>query len=299
MTSGKYTERTLGVVLVLAGTMLFSIMDALIKWLSTTYPITQIAFFRSAIALSLIATFVVFTRKFSDLKPNKTGLHFLRSLLGVVITLTGFYALKHISLVEVMAIAHSVPIFIAILAPWFLDETVSARQWLIICVGFLGVLIIIRPSPDHFHIAHLIMLGGAIAYTFMIITGRYMANTESQIAMNFYLYPLTAIITGILSHNNWVAPADSDWLLLIAMGICATLALVCYMKAIKHVEVTVIAPLDYAAMIWAIILSYSIWNELPDPLTWVGIVLIIASGIYLVTHRKKITEAEVTQALEH
>lgn len=299
MNLDKQSSTIFGVILIIIGTLLFSIADAFVKWLAATYSASQIGFIRSTMGMSFVGIFVLFSKRVGDLKTTQLKWHAFRGMMASIMILTSFYALGRIPLLEVIAIAHAAPIFVAVIAPFFLDEHVSRQHWTTIMVGFAGVLIILRPSPDHFHIAHLYMALGALAYALLIITARKLAKSETIVSLNFYIYPITIIATATLSLNNWNTPSYFDWLLFVLLAISATLALACYVVAVKYVEATTIAPLDYVSMLWATMIGYFIWRELPDPLTFTGISLIVFSGVYLVTHTKKITDAEVSQSIEH
>jgi len=206
-----------------------------------------------------------------------------------------FYALKYIPIAEYVSLTFAAPFIIALMSPLVLKEKVSTHSWIAIWLGFIGILIVLRPTPDHFHIGHLAALSVAVSIAALSITARFLAKTESPTALNFYIYPVNILISAYWAIDGWVAPSGSDWLIFIMLGTTATTALGCFIQSLRYAMPAVVSPIDYARMIWMISIGYVIWGEVPTPITWLGIVIIIASGIYVVSHGKKMPELEMTK----
>ncbi|MFQ5660221.1 MAG: DMT family transporter [Gammaproteobacteria bacterium] len=285
----------MGIFFMLLATVLFSASDALGKLLTGIYPVVQVTWIRSVLGLLFIGSYAITTKRTGQLITGKHGWHLLRSLLSTLLLLGIFFSLKHIPLAEVVSIAFSTPFIVALLSPAFVHEKVSMQSWIAIATGFTGILIIVRPTPDHFHIAHLVMLGFATSAALLILTARRLALTESAVSLNFYLYPVTIIITSFWAHAVWVMPTITDWLLFVCLGFFATSALGCIIQAMRYARPAVVAPIDYVRIIWTIIVGYLFWHEIPDPVTWIGIAIIVISGIYIVSHGRTVPEVGVDQ----
>lgn len=284
-----------GILYMLAGTVLFSIADATGKWLTADYPLIQIGWLRSIGGLLIIGTFALLSGRIAQIKTSRPGQHFLRSLLSAITIFLIFYGLKYIPIAEYVALTFAAPFIIALLSPMVLREKVSVHTWVAIGLGFVGILIILRPTPDHFHLGHLASLGVAFSIAALGITARMLSTTESAIALNFYIYPLNIIVSAWFAIDTWVSPSAFDWILFSILGISATAALGCFIQSLRYAKPALVGPIDYARMIWMISLGYFIWGEIPALLSWMGIGIIIVSGIYVVSHGQTIPELEMTK----
>jgi drug/metabolite transporter (DMT)-like permease len=223
----------------------------------------------------------------NGLRTRNPGWHVFRSCLAVVLLPAIFYGLNHIPLAEFIAIIFAAPFFVAILTPILLRERVAGRAWLAIGMGFCGILIVTRPTPDHFHIAHLTTLFCAASTATLSVTARRLAVTESMFALNFYLYPAIILVYFLPTVWGWQTPTPLDWGLFAALGFTATAALWCVIIAVRHAKPAVIAPIDYIRIVWTIAVGWLFWDEIPDAMTWLGILVIAACGLYIVTHGRR------------
>ncbi|MBI2994573.1 MAG: DMT family transporter [Gammaproteobacteria bacterium] len=283
----------LGISFILIGTVFIALTDALGKWLTASYPIMQIAFVRSIFGITLIAVFAIATGCTGQLRTRQPGWHLFRGVLSVAAMIGLFYGLKHIPLAEFIAIVFSAPFFIALLSPRFLSEHVSRRSWIAIALGFVGILLVAHPAPGHFHIAHLTTLSVTALIAILVVSARYLSTSETPLALNFYMYPLNIIVPTGWAIRDWVPPTATDWLLLFAIGLTSTLAVACGLQAMRHARPATIAPLDYTRLVWITLLGYFIWGEWPGAITWIGILVIVTAGIYVVTHGRTIPQLEV------
>jgi len=295
----KLSSRNAGILLLLAATLVVALADATAKWLSATYPTSQIIFLRSSTGLVLVTLFICLFGRFSDLRSRRLHWHGVRAGLITVTMLGVYYALANIPMVEVEAIGHAAPFIVGLLSPLFLKERVSGHNWLAIAVGFLGILIILRPDPERFHIAHVYMFFCAISYGLLILIARRISDTESVLAINFYIYPLTVLVTAFIVRGVWVPPTPGDWGMFLLQGVFATTATLLFLAGLRTVDATLAATLDYTTLIWVSVIGFSVWGESPDALTAVGILLIVASGIYIVRHSTKKIDESIVQTSEH
>ena len=274
----------LAAVFMLLATVFFCLSDVLGKWLTATYPVVQVTWMRNVFGICTLLFAAAITSNLSQLQTRRPAWHVGRSIVSSTMVLGIFYGLKHIPLAEFVALTFSVPFFVALLSPWLLQEKVAKQSWIAITLGFIGVLFVLRPTPDHFHIAHLATLGMSLLISLMLMSARYLSTTETGWSLNFYLPVAGLIMFGYPTLLYWTDPSNVDWLLFALLGVSQTAALGCYIEALRLARPAVMAPLDYLRMIWTIIVGYLIWQELPDPYTWTGIIIIVASGIYIVRH---------------
>ena len=280
-----------GIMYMVLATMSFSLADATGKFLTGKYPFMQIVWLRSVIGMTMIGLVIVATRKFHLFKTRRLGWHLSRTLVGIMLITGIFTGLKYIPLAEVTSIVFANPFIVAILTPFMLKEKVSRHTYFAIAIGFVGILLVSRPTPDHFHYAHLFMLGFASATAYLIVTARKLADTESVLTLNFYLYPGVILFSSYQAMQEWQAPDPVTWLLFIALALFATLALFFVTQAMHNAKPAVVAPIDYVRILWTASIGYFIWGEFPDPVTWAGIIIIIISGIYVVSHGRSVPGA--------
>ncbi len=270
------------------------------KWLSASYGTPQIAFIRCTLGTLLMVAYVAGTRDFATLRTNRLDGHMARALLATLVIVGVFYALGRIPMIEVEAIGHAAPFFVALLAPRFLGEKVTGHNWIAIGVGFLGVLVILRPEPGHFHIAHVVMLVCALGYALMILLARGLSRTESTVALTFYIYPPAAVITGVMAwFSAWQPPTPAHWGLFAVQGFCATLATLLFIAGVRRLDATLTATLDYTTLIWVALIGFSVWGEKPGLVTFIGILCIVAGGVYIVRHSTRRLDAALVQQVEH
>ena len=274
----------LATVFMILATVFFCLADVMGKWLTDTYPVIQITWMRSVVGIIALFIITAATANLHKLKTQRPLWHVLRSLASAFMVLSIFYGLKHIPLAEFVSLTFSIPFFVALFSPWLLKEKVSQQSWAAIAIGFIGAMFILRPTPDHFHIAHLTTLLLAFMASLMLISARYLSTTENRWSLNFYLSVASIIMFGYWALSYWVDPTLTHWLMFIVLGVSQTAALASYIEALRLAQPAVIAPLDYIRLIWTIIVGYVIWQEIPDQFTWAGIVIIVASGIYIVRH---------------
>lgn len=280
-------EPRLGIAFMLASTLFYSLADAISKWLVASYPVLQVAFLRNFFGMLILCAVALTGGRLAQLRTRRMPWHLLRSFISITVTVGMFYALKHISLAEFVAIIFAVPFFVALLSPWVLDEAVPASAWVAIAVGFAGVLLVARPVPGHFHFAHVVMLGVALLLSFLYMIARTLSPTETPLALNFHIYPFSVLLLLVPVADTWVAPTPAAWGLGFLLGLCATAALWTVLQAMRYARPALVAPIDYARLIWITLLGWFIFGELPDRITVCGIVLIVASGLYVLKQGRR------------
>ncbi|MGH6929107.1 MAG: DMT family transporter [Dongiaceae bacterium] len=292
-----------GIFLMVLSVFLFSSMDAVIKWASSDYPTGQIVFFRNFIAFVPVFLFLWHTGASMPLRTKNLGGHLLRGLVGVASMSLFFLALGLLPLADAMALGMSGPIFLTALSVPLLGERVGLRRWSAVIVGFVGVLVMVRPGSGVFQPAALIALGGAFFYALAMVSIRRLSWTEPATTIVFY-FTLFAALVGLLTWplgaiapawlGAWVRPDLEGWIVLIGIGLIGGTAQLTMTYAFKLAPVAVIAPFEYGAIIIGVSYGLAIWNEVPDRLILLGAAIVIASGLYILYREAKLRRLPAT-----
>jgi len=282
-----------GMWLMLAAVGLFSLMDAGLKMLSTHYPPFQVAALRGASSLPLVLVWALATVGPMRLLRVRWPLHLLRGVLGIAMMASFVYALKRLPLSSAYSIFFVAPLLITALSVPFLGERVGPRRWTAIGIGLVGVLVVLRPTGEGmFTTAGLAVLVAAFGYSVSAITVRVLARTDSTQAITFWLLALMALGAGAVALPDWVPLRLEDGWIIAAIGVGGALGQYTITEAFRLGEASLIAPLEYTALIWGVGLDLALWGVLPDQVTWLGAAIIIASGLYLLRHERMHAEAE-------
>lgn len=286
-----------GIAFMLLATLCFTAADSLGKLVAQHYSVPQATMLRCILGMLFIGVYAVGRNQLYHFRTRRPAWHLLRGVVHVILVLCLFYGLKHIPLAEVISIVFANPFIVAVLSPLILNEQVSRQSWMAIGIGFLGVLIIARPTPEHFHLAHLACLVSATGMALLIITARRLADTESVITLNFYLYPISILIATFWATTSWVTPSLNDWLVFIAMALTSTMAVIFVTQAMHYARPAVVAPIDYLRLTWTPLIGYVFWGEVPGMLIWLGIAAILVSGVYIIRQGRIVPEVGVAQDL--
>lgn len=288
MTSAASGRSLRPILAMLSAVAMFAIMDTGLKVLAATLPSVQVAALRAASSLPLIVLYAVLAGRVSALKAVHWPLHLLRAALGVLMLGSFAYALRGMSLANAYSLFFVAPLIITAMAAWFLKEQVDRKRWLAILFGFIGVIVILRPTGDGvLSLAGLMVLLSAAAYAVSAITVRVIARHDSIESMMFWLCLLMTVIGGAIAAPNWVALTAQHVLPLVIVGVTGTIAQFAVTYAFHQGEASMIAPFEYTALIWGVLIDWVLWSTLPDGVTLVGAGFLIASGIYLIRHERQ------------
>ena len=279
-----------GILWMLLAGLFFSVMVALIKLLGGRFASFEIVFFRSLIQLAVLS--IVFWRiGFSSLKSRRPLLQGIRALIAILLINCNFYAFTKLPIAEVTAIGFSRNLFLAILAVIFLAEKNSIQRVLATIAGFIGILIIMRPGHDVFEGAALIALAGAgLGATMMVLIRKLTASDSNAIMM---AYPSLAIVlaTSIPAYFFWITPTGYELFLLVAMSFMGIIGQWCLIQGFRLGEATAVAPASYMRLIFATILGYFLFAEIPDFMSVLGTLVIVGSNLYLILWEGRATRA--------
>ena len=267
--------------------VLFAFMDAGMKWLATDYPPFQVAALRSLSALPLVAAWIVVRGRAGSLLRVHWPLHLLRGVLGVGMMAGFVYGLARMPLSTAYAIVFVSPLMVTALAVPLLGEKVGPRRWAAIAVGLAGVLVVLRPAGAGVATtAGLVVVLAALCYSIAAITVRKLAMRDSPEAMVFWFLVLLAVFAGTVAAFDW-RPVQAGHLWVIAVvGLTGALGQVALTYAFRFGQASQIAPLEYAGLIWVVMIDLAVWGVLPDAMTWLGAAIIVASGLYLIRRER-------------
>jgi len=266
--------------------LLFSFMDASVKWLGAIYPTAQIMFFRCAIALIPVAVIIYLRGGLGILKTGHRQLHLLRSVLGIGAMGFAFYAFSLMPLAEAISILHTAPLFMTALSVLLLRERVGVRRWSAIIVGFIGMLIMVRPGADMLTSGSLYMLTAAFLIGCTTIIIRHLGRIDDPVCITFY-FTVTGVLVSLLGIfiQGWQQPPLTDLALLFLVGLFGGMAQYLMTLAYRHLAVGILAPLKYLTIAFGGSIGYLVWGEIPDLQSIIGICVIVAAGLYTL-HRE-------------
>ena len=259
-------------------------LDLCAKGLLVSYSLEQFVFLRSVIGLTI---FVLLGRQFGGLKSlitTKWAWHLLRTLLATGAMFGFFYGLSRMPLVDALTLGFTAPLMVTALSVPMLGEHVGWRRWLAVVVGFIGVLIILRPGGGDVSFASFAVLFAAFCYACMAITARKLSTTESSYALSVYVIagPMLVSLSLLGKGGNWQAPDLNGWLLYTLAGACSVTAWIGIIGGYRRASPALLAPFEYTALIGGAIAGYLIWDEVPDRWVALGAGVIIASGLFVV-----------------
>jgi len=270
-----------GIFTMCAGVFCLATMDAVAKWLGQYYPITQLVFFRNLFAIPAIFILAMSTGGLHRLKPVSVWMHLIRGILGFIALACFFLALRFMPLASAWTIAFAGPIITTALSPLIVKERVGPWRWLAVAVGFVGVLIMMRPGGGTLQWAALLPLGTAVSFSLVLLLARRYAESEDFAAMVAFTIVVPLLITGGAMPFVWVEPAPVHWPAFFTLGVLGGASITFMTLAYRIAAASVVTPFDYTALIWSVLWGWVIWGEWPDKTTWLGAVIIVGSGAFI------------------
>lgn len=282
-----------GIGAMLLAVLMLSLMDAGMKLLTPHYPAMQIAALRAMSSLPLVLVYVIWRGALPGLLRVRWPLHLLRGVLGIAMLSLFAFSLRELALAEAYSIFFVAPIIITALSVPMLGERVERARWVAIAVGLAGVMVVLRPTGEGlFTLGGAAVLIAAICYALSAITVRIVGRTDSSESQVFWLMAMIALGAGVLAAPNWEGFRSEHGLILLGIAVSGFLGQLAITEAFRSGEASAIAPFEYSALAWAMILDWGLWQTLPDRYTLLGSAIIIGSGIYLVRHERIHVESE-------
>ena len=258
----------------------FSLMDLVVKW-SDGYPLGQVLFFRGFVGALIYFLIIPRERIKNFYYTKKAGLHFLRCLFGLIALLSIFTALRNLPLATVVSISFAAPIFTTIFSIFFLSEKVGVYRWLAVFIGFVGIIIIAEPGLTELNIYYIYPIIFCLGMAYVAISIRQLSRTEPVWLISLYFSISITIVSLTTIPSGWIVPSLSDFIILTFLGIFGGFANLWLSQSYKYSEVSLVTPLKYLGLVFAIIFGYFIWEETPTLKTLAGSILVILSSVII------------------
>ena len=286
------SKNQLGFLYMFLSVCAFSIMDLIVKW-SDTYPLGEVLFFRGFFGI-LFYFFIIPKQRVKNFYYTKrAGLHFLRCVFGLIALIAIFIALRNLPLATVVSISFAAPIFTTIFSIFFLSEKVGFYRWLAVFVGFFGIIIITEPGFSSLNIYYIYPIIFCLGLSYVAIAIRQLSTTEPVWLISLNFSAAITIVSLFTIPFGWIMPSVQDLFLLSLIGFFGGVANLWLSQSYKFSEVSLVTPLKYLALVFAIIFGYFIWDEVPTIKTLSGALLVIISSI-IIFRREIILKKQVS-----
>ena len=274
------TKNQLGFLYMVLSVCAFSMMDVLVKW-SENYPVGEVLFFRGACGLIPIL-FLIPKKNYKNFyKTDRPKLHFARCMAGLMAIVSIFIALRNLPLATVVSISFAAPIFATIMSIYFLSEKIGKYRWLAVFIGFIGVIIIAQPGISSLNLNYIYPIIFCLGMSYVAIAIRQLSTSEPVWLISFYFSIAISILGLITVPFGWVVPTFFDFILLCMIGLLGGVANLLLGQSYKLSEVSLVSPLKYLSLVFAIFFGYFVWNEVPSYKTLIGAGLVILSSIII------------------
>ena len=270
------------------GSALLTASDAVTKWLTQDYPVSQVWCLRTLFVLVPIVLLAPRYGGYRALLPTHVAPQLLRAVLFLLTTLLITIGLSLLPLAQMVSIVFSSPLFVAALAPLLLGERVSISRWLTIAIGFIGVLVIVRPDPTTMGIASLIAIAAAFSSAVRDIVTRRISTTESSLSILFCSSAFVIVVAlAAAPWLGWIQVQTVGWALLLINGILNGSAHFLIIEALRLSEASAVVPYKYTGLIWGVLLGLVVWGDVPSPWIIGGAILIAISGLSLLRNTQR------------
>tara|TARA_B100000963_G_scaffold125552_1_gene109533 strand:- start:3500 stop:4351 length:852 start_codon:yes stop_codon:yes gene_type:complete len=258
----------------------FSLMDVIVKW-SVDYPVGQVLFFRGFFGIIFYFFIIPRDRIHNFYQTKRPGLHFLRCASGLIAIIAIFIALRKLPLATVVSISFAAPIFTTILSIFLLSEKVGIFRWLAVIVGFIGILIITEPGISNLNIYYIFPIIFCLGLSYVAITLRQLSTTEPVWLISLFFSIAITLLSFFTLPWGWVMPSLNHFIILSLIGIFGGASNLWLSQSYKYSEVSLVTPLKYLTLVFAIIFGYFIWGEIPTFKTLIGASLVIISTLII------------------
>ncbi len=270
----------------------FSLMDVIVKW-SVDYPIGQILFFRGFFGIIFYFFIIPRDRLHNFYQTKRPGLHSLRCLAGLIAIVAIFIALRKLPLATVVSISFAAPIFTTIFSIFLLSEKVGIYRWLAVLVGFIGILIITEPGISELNIYYIFPIIFCLGLSYVAITLRQLSSTEPVWLISLFFSIAITLLSFLTIPFGWVMPSFNHFIILSLIGVFGGVSNLWLSQSYKYSEVSLVTPLKYLTLVFAIIFGYFIWGEIPTIKTLIGAFLVIISTL-IIFRREIYKKKEIT-----
>jgi len=280
-----------GIGLMVLGIFLFCCNDALGKWLLGTYSVWQMLLIRSVAALLLLAPLLWREGVTGFASAPRPGLQVARVALSVLESIMFFWAVTYLPLADTVTFYLAAPIYVTALSALVLREPVGWRRWSAVGIGFIGVLIALRPSAAMLTWPAMIALIGSMFFAMFLILTRTLRGTSDTVMVSG-TFGAMLVVSGAVAPFAWIGPSARDFGLMALLGVVAMVAFACINRSLKLAPASVAVPYQYTMIVWAIGLGYIVFGDVPDAWTLAGAAIIVAAGLYILWREQIVAPRE-------
>jgi len=273
-------------LLMLGSTLAFGLMAIAIRYATRYVPTQEVAFFRNAFGLLALLPMLIRPGS-APLKTQQLPRYFLRSAIGLASMLCAFWAIGHLPISQAISLSYSTPLFVTIAAVLWLGETVRMRRWAAVIIGFIGVLIIVRPGSTSFTPGTLVAVGAAVLSSLVAIQIKQLTRVDSADTVVFYTYVFWVPLSLVPALFVWVWPTGLAWVWLVATGVLGTLGQLLWTRALRLGEVSALTPISFMQLPLVSLLGWLLFNETLDRWTVIGAGIILGANAYI-AHREAV-----------
>ncbi len=275
-------QNRLGIGLMCLGILLFALNDVMGKWLVATYTVGQVLLLRSLAAILILVPFILKEGVGTILNAPRPGLQLARVAFGTIETACFYWAVTTLPLVSVMTYYLSAPLYVAAIAPFLLRERLARDQWIAVVLGFIGVLMVLRPSAETLTLPAIVAIIGSLLYAGLMLSTRMLRGTSAT-SLIVWQTAGALVLGAVLAPFGWVQPTWRDFALLSMLGVVAMGAHVLVAQALRIAPAAVVSPFNYTLIVWAAIFGWLFFGEWPDGWMIAGAIVIVAAGLYLLS----------------
>ncbi|HUX80012.1 MAG TPA: DMT family transporter [Alphaproteobacteria bacterium] len=268
---------------------LYSINDALVKWMTSSFHPMQIMFCRSFFTWLPLLGIVLQKESWKSLKTDNKSYHALRAAIMALSLPCYIYAFKTLSLADAYAVAYTAPLFMAIFSIPILGEKIEKHAWIAILIGFSGVLIMMRPGSAVFSLGGLSAFVGGLLWALGLVMGRKISRKESDFSLSLWFLVACFLLSSLFMPFCWQVPSLSDWGLFAVSGLIGGAGLLAITRAFSLAPASIVGPIDYLILVFGVLIGYGVWGDIPDTFVMIGAFVLVLSGLYLIyqeTRRK-------------
>ena len=261
--------------------VMLPIMDGFAKYLSSDLPVLQITWARYFFTVAFTLPIMFFFFRKNLVWTDKPKLQLIIGLILLTANICFFYSISIISLAKALTLAFIAPLIVTAFSPIFLGEKVGFRRWSAVIIGFIGSMVVIRPGFVEINLASLAALGTGVMYGFYLIITRKLSSSDNPLLTLLLTGVVGAIIISFVMPFVWIKPTLNQWSMMAAIGIFACVGHLFIILSLKYADASKLAPFSYFEIVTNIIIGYYIFSDFPDKWTFLGLFIIILSGIYI------------------
>ena len=294
VSSGLFNERTdhpaLGIWTFVGNLLLMALLSAAVRELvNRDYPLSEVLLFRYLFASGFFWIILLSTVGLTALVTRRPLDHAIRSISGIVSLGLLYFAVTRIPIADATALSYAAPIFITVLSIFLLGEVIGLQRWMAVIAGFIGVLLIARPEAGSWDIGVLAAAASAFTGALVAIWLRKLSSSEKSVTIGVFYNNLGSLVCLVwVLMSGWLVPRSEDLWLLLGFGLGCGVQQWLLTVSFRYAEASLLAPFEYLAMIFAAIVGFVFWDEVPVTTTWIGAAIIAASGLFIFLRRQKV-----------